>query len=230
MIPPILHAFWHGDYDAIGWLRHATLRSWARLHPEHIIRLYHVPAVWHSGDVTTPEHRQAVGARRADIYRWNTLFAHGGWWTDLDVIYWRSPCDLIDGSRDCYLTSDGADDQPYSIGLIGAQRESPTVAAILYQCDQADAFDYQACGARAVARADTGRTFGGIPHDTLYVRPPTSVTMHGLWMTNTPMPATTHGLHWYAGHPMAQRCAPEYTGSSMRSRSPVWQAIERAGL
>lgn len=223
MIPPILHVYWEGD-GPMGWLRWQTLTTWQRLHPDHQIRLSQPKPVGRSGDRTSR-------VQRSDVYRWVQLLEHGGWWTDLDVLYWRSPTDLIkpDSDRTLWLTGDGADDQPISIGLIAALPGSPDVAAILDEAQRAyGEHDYQAAGARAVAAA--GVVAGGIPHRSIYITPPLGVHMARLWRPGAPMPETTHGLHWYGGHPSALAIAPEVEPGAERIRdTPVFEALRRAG-
>lgn len=230
VIPPILHAYWEAPAPPC-WLRLQTLESWRRLHPEHEVRLHQrrcEPADVRGGRDGT------CRAQASDIYRWEQLLEHGGWWTDLDVIYWRSPRDLVAATRDFWLTLDGAPDQPLSIGLLAAAPGSELVAAILEEAIAAEGQrDYQACGVHAVRRAlaATGARPGGIPHDALYVRPALHAAMARLWLQDAPPPATTHGLHWYGGHPISRKLAPlvgPETHGRM-TRTPIWRALQRSG-
>lgn len=229
MIPQILHVYWAGAREP-SWLRMQTIWTWARLHPGWEVRL----------QLGGPAGSQHEAAQQADLHRWTVLHEVGGWWSDLDVIYWRSPLDLIGGAARCTLwaTYDGNVDQPWSIGLLAAKPAGPVTAELARRARAAQGHeDYQAAGS-SLLRDLVGKGppaelgIGLIPHDALYPRPAISRMMAAIW-EETPGRCAweawpSHGLHWYAGAERAQELertvTPEYDKPTILRR-----ALQRAG-
>lgn len=237
MIHRVAHMFWTGGpMSYLRFLTIATFRKqnpeWAiHLHvgkypckrpeypePPHSV-IYHGLMDWLPAAKRLATHvrewdleeigfkRNAWASFKADYLRWHLLADEGGFWTDMDVVYFMPLDESHFEGQDFAITMD---DFAYYIAYIYAQPKSKRAGEILQMASEAyNPKEYQSIGAAMLQRAWPDRRVftgkAGIRAIPPVVQLP--VMWHKLpllYKTDWDVPTENSvGVHWFGGHALS---------------------------
>lgn len=243
-LPRTMNFWWGGG--PMSWLRQQTLTTFRRHHPDWEMTLHLDVAScgprdgpWAPGvkrltvaAARCPVEVAALGGTpapwdlRCDVFRWAWLAEHGGWFSDLDVLYLASIDTTIDVPIGVSLlvTCDGGTcdlhdpRKAYAIGLMGGRAGSAlTLALAAYATDRARSTGgtHQKCGTEMLAghlaplRRRTKARVDNIWARLLYPHGFLAADNRRLWTEDVPLPDGLLGLHWGGGHARSQLCEDE---------------------
>jgi hypothetical protein len=220
-IPRIAFFYWTGG--SLPWLRQKALTSFQRLHPDWEVVLCSPepreppPGVRFELDrITNPN---LAPAARSDVWRWNTLAKHGGFYADTDVIFVKNVEPIFEEDKDVWVTCDLGTPIPYygwisdsltrrkakfslSIGVVASKPGAPfflRLAQLARATPPSD--DYQSHGTRLMVKhwkdLQQDTRFGEIPAATFYGKGSAGTHVRELWKPGRL--TSPFGLHWYGG-------------------------------
>jgi hypothetical protein len=170
-------------------------------------------------------------AYKSDFLRWHVLYHSGGFWSDLDVIFFKPlPIDVFDAHDFCIT----ADITPpiYYIAFIYSRKNSPIMGKILRaatkECNQ-DWLNYQCLGNVLVAKC--------FPNPIMSYKQDAAIQQERVHIfdpaINLPIKRVSRmdeifesysyidfsksiGFHWFGGHPMATKWENILTPNSIK--------------
>ena len=177
---------------------------------------------------TPPVNRPELGpSHLSNLFKWGLMATDGGWYADLDILWVRPMAhylDTVEFSEDmaiCYRRG------YFSIGLLASRGNIGLFRHVLNVANNATSECYQSAGVTALYTAmscpvhvdgtpvegnclskirgmNPGLTIHNFPMRLVY--PWDSLNVPELFLArHTDLPERTIGLHWYAGHPLAQQ-------------------------
>lgn len=188
----------------------------------HDYRMYLAPLELQQIPWTTPQPEMPA-AHASDLFQWKILAQESGCYADMDVLFVRPLDELLDRHQDadaifCFRNGWATIGFFASAGDNAMFRDVHQMALKNYQSSQ-----YQCTGAGALYRMAQGmRPYGpmtnrpgdkvlekfrihyaglkiaDVPGETFY--PVDWVGANSLWSEDRPLPASTLGIHWFAGN------------------------------
>ncbi len=167
----------------------------------------------------TPTRTRLSHTHASDLFRWWLLSHAGGYYCDMDI-YWIKPFDAVHaryGSADALLCCEDAG-RVFAIGMMGASPDSAIYGDVLRVClSRIRRSTYESVGVYAVYEAAgvpyedfgarrllsrlreqyPGRTIAVAPDETVY--PYHCRNYQRLFAGYAAFPASTVGVHWFAG-------------------------------
>ena len=177
------------------------------------------------------EFPNMCASHKSNFFKWHLLGTKGGIYADLDIL-WIKPMDsFLQVAEGMDITI--CCTKYLSIGLLASEKGSAFFYdAFLHGKKHYDTGHYQSCGVENVYTMLYGRELwngDGIDWGTVaqkpllkdiatkydnpkifnipvnWIYPILSLEMQKMFSTVTPIPKESIGLHWYAGHPLAQK-------------------------
>lgn len=248
MIPKRIAFFWSGG--PLSWLRYMTLHTFCMLNPAWQVSLFMAKSDNHDEGWGTPETQDFVNYKggdwmpwvcnlpvekcvidlprdldpihQCDMFQWWWLCHHGGWYSDLDILYLQPMDKLVENYGKCEMVfSLPCDD--FTIGFLGSNQGNKFYQTLYLLCSQRkdtriSSDDYQSFGAQ-LAKQLTQRHRGSeitnkIAQDYGYsiyvtnknedVYPWNWQNISKIWNESHDLPQTQLGIHWYAGAKISQ--------------------------
>lgn len=229
--------FWTGR---MSWLRYMTLWSFKKFNPDWKVSLYYYPKpinskTWSANpdaDVTYqgidymeridgldvevvkyfPSSPKMPPAHICDIFQWNWLANHSGFYFDVDILWLQS----MDGIYSTLKNSDAAlclEKGTTAIGFIGSAKCS--IFRRICNFTKEEGAGYQHYGTQAVARAFQSRNVSkGIqrkyPYLDITILPDQTVypllwnQVDKIFEQDNKIGEDSIGLHWFGGDPISQ--------------------------
>lgn len=254
MIPNQIAFFWSGG--PLSWMRYLTLQTFCDLNPTWDIYLYVTQSDFHKEVWDTPETQDYTNYDRedwmptvvadlpveikiadnlprdispihqCDMFQWWWLSNHGGWYSDLDILYLQSMDDLCEsaGEVDMVFSFPQGD---FTIGFLGCAPGNKFYELLYETCKQnklglggrsLDSY-YQGFGihiVQAVLQHTHGPTMASIiqtkynhsyyevgPNDSVY--PWNWTKINRIWDETHELPHSQLGIHWFAGAAISQQ-------------------------
>jgi hypothetical protein len=158
-------------------------------------------------------------AYKSDYLRWHLLYHSGGFWSDLDVIFFKPLPEGVFNAHDYCITAD-IDPPIYYIAFIYSRKNSPIIGKILRaankECNQ-DWHNYQCLGNVLVSKCfpnpilsykQDAATQQELVHifDPAINLPIKRVSrMADIFERHVAIDSRSVGFHWFGGHPMATK-------------------------
>ncbi len=178
---------------------------------------------------------------RSDILRWKLLSTEGGFWSDLDILYFN-PLRKIQFSNRINRVNLKAGVHIYpklkahAIGLLFAAPENPFFSWVFEKSIATNAEGYQSLGSELI-----NRTFptvesiqhkfrdmpvGHIEQSSVYSIPPYSIQSLYSRSGNKRLPELGIGIHWYGGNPLSSQYESKVTSNNYLDNTYMSKVIE----
>jgi hypothetical protein len=170
--------------------------------------------------VDLPENLDPV--HQCDLYQWKVLYEHGGWYSDMDILYMH-PMDDIQHKVGKYDMCAPLPCNDFTIGFLGAVPGLTFYKALYESCaNHAEPSSYQDYGTHKIChilKIDTHskgvdvagniqdrynhRVFVPSPGEDVY--PWNWRGIEQIWNYTHTLPPSQIGIHWFAGSPISQK-------------------------
>ena len=146
-------------------------------------------------------------AQKSDLFKWHLLATEGGFYSDMDIVFLKSIDKIYDISKEyeAGLTYTSY----FSIGFMFSSGNNKIFERIYLSSINGDQKDYQGYGVKSVYKVyptikDMGDKVFNIPMKWFYYNDSDHVDNIFLKNNYDEVKNNSYGLHWYAGHPLAQ--------------------------
>ena len=265
MIPNQIAFFWSGG--PLSWLRYLTLKTFCDLNPTWGIYLYVAQSDFHEEVWRTPETQDYTNydltdwmptvvselpveiriadhlprglspIHQCDMFQWWWLSKHGGWYSDLDILYLRPMDDLCEsaGEADMVFSFPRGD---FTIGFLGCVPGNKFYDFLYATCQENEfmwdgkSLDtyYQGFGIHLIQAAlqhthgptmaariqqEYGHSYYEVgPNDSVY--PWNWTKINRIWEESHEVPSGQLGIHWFAGAAISQQRNKEISPATVR--------------
>ena len=265
MIPKHIAFFWSGG--SLSWLRYLTLKTFCDLNPTWDIYLYVAESNFHAeiwktpetqdytnyvGDDWMPAVRQHLPVQikealnipctispihQCDMFQWWWLSTHGGWYSDLDIVYLQPMDQTYEGiSEDCDMVL-SIPRQDFTIGFLGCAPGNKFYQTLYQLCGQEGTLElgvrlneyYQGFGIHLIQAllqetngykmvTELSNQYEYVCHiipSNEDVYPWNWRGLEKIWEESHELPRTQLGIHWFAGAAISQRMNNDITPTTL---------------
>jgi len=182
--------------------------------------------------ITDKVLKNVSSSHKSNFFKWHTLYAEGGIYSDLDIIYFKSMDNFYDELINNNYDTAICDTTYLSIGLLASAKNNDFYKDVFISCyNNYNPGEYQSAGVMSIHKMFGQEMFGikgltydlfetiniaknkyphlkfyNIPFDLVYPLDSNKIEYaftHDIKIVDLPKIAI--GYHWYAGHPIAQK-------------------------